>query len=189
MERTIFQSRLLKLFHARNAYLFFSCSLIVVVLFLCCVIYRFQSQQKTIVVPAVVHTPFWISSNDVSDDYLAEMAYFFANLYLNVSPENAVYQRDTLLRYTDPKSYDQLSRMWAGLINRIRKDAISTVFYPSKIKVNHQDLSVQISGQFHTFVGQTKLPIVNRTYELKFNYEFGRLTLKKFQQVERIDHV
>jgi conjugal transfer pilus assembly protein TraE len=50
--------------------------------------------ERTVLIPPEVHKTFWVSGRKVSADYLQEMAYWYAGLALNITPQVADYQKN-----------------------------------------------------------------------------------------------
>ena len=70
---------------------------------------RVDVREKTIVTPPVLEKSFWVHGDDVSPEYLEQMALFFAGLALTYHPDNVDDQVRLFLRYADPLVYGALA--------------------------------------------------------------------------------
>jgi conjugal transfer pilus assembly protein TraE len=182
--RSILQkSRLLQLMEQRNGYLVLACGLILLSLLLTSLSFYLSNRERIVLVPPTIEHSFWVSSNDVSPEYLAEMSTFFAYLRLNVTPESVDEERALLLRYVDPKYYSELNNRLIRERDRIMREHISSSFYPVNIEVDTKALTVRITGDLISSVGSTVLSPERLTYLVKYHYDQGRLWVSEFEEV------
>ncbi len=76
----------------------------------------------------------------------------------------------------------EVARPWA--LKREAKDIqqgdISSVFYVHHYQVNPQTLTVEVSGIERWWFGEKKMSDKTRTYQLKYQWRGGRLTIESF---------
>ena len=123
--------------------------------------------EKTIVVPAKVDEAFSVQGDQLSPSYIEQMARHFSHLLLTYHKQNAQYQFDTVLRYTDPAIYNDMKTRFAMDVERIRRNDIRSVFHPMKIHVKEN--TAMITGELSGFVGEHLVNTHVKTYELRFN--------------------
>lgn len=138
-------------------------------------------EEKTIIVPPELSQSFWIEKGRVSVSYLEEMALFFINLILDVTPSSSGYQRDVLLRYALPNAYSLLKQQLLEEEERLRKENLSTVFRPLQVNVSRSQNLVEIKGDYMGFLGNKKVFEIRQTYHLKVKFQKGRLFLESFK--------
>lgn len=182
MRFSIHNSRVNKLLAQRNGYLVLSAGLLLVCLLLSTMVLRLIGRERTIIVPPVVHSSFWVDHQEVSPEYLAEMTNFFAQLRLTVNPSNAAYQREALLRYTDPSYYGALKNELVAEADHLEASHISLAFYPVNLQVDAKHLVARITGDLQANVGDDPLPAERVSYHIVYRYDQGRLLLKSFSE-------
>lgn len=186
MKFSIAKTHLEKMLAQRNGYMMLSLGLVFVCLVQGILIFVLIGREKIIIVPPDIDKSFWVSSRHVSENYLAEMTRFFVMLRLDVTPERAGIQRETILRYTDPDFYGLLNSQLVQEADRMRDQNISMAFFPSTdIRTNEKKLKAIIEGDLKSWVGDMALPSKHVKYLLSYGYHSGRLFLKSFEEVKR----
>lgn len=185
MEIAQYKSRLQHLIAQRNGYLVLAVTLAVISLVLVICVCRMINRERIVIVPPTVNQAFWVNSQTVSPEYLSQISSFLTQLRLNMTPSNAEYQRETLLRYTDPTYYGELKNELVEEADHLEKTHTSLIFYPVDISVDAHVLTAQISGDFSATVGNVPLPVQRLTYFLRYRYSQGRLWLQSFQEVTK----
>jgi len=102
---------------------------------------------------------------------------------LNVTPDNAQYQHDALLRFADPKYHGAFKSQLASERDYLGEEHISTAFYPTKVSVDVKQLKVIVTGEIHTTVVNEPLTPQSAVYEVLYSYNQGRLLIKSFIEV------
>lgn len=133
---------------------------------------------RTVITPTVIHEEFWVSDQGVSKSYLREMAYYYIQLVMNVTPHNVEYTTDLFLKYVDPSLYPELSAKLSVVSGRIRRDNVSTVYFPSQLDIDEKGLRVIATGHMSTYVGDFKKSEEIRKYLIEFNRHGTRLLVK-----------
>lgn len=184
MKYLLQKTRLQHLMRTRNGYLALASGSLLLNVLLSLVLFCMIGQERVLLVPPNFSKSFWVSASHASPDYLSEMGLFFASLRLNVTPKNAKQQRDTLLRYVEPKQYASLKTRLQEEESRLIQQHVTTAFYPVDVKVNAEKSIVRIIGDMHSFVGDAALPIQRVTYDIHFAHHQGRLLVSSFQEVK-----
>lgn len=177
------KSKLVQLLHQRNAFFCISLALLFIVLLQSLVIYSLSGNWRVVVTPPQINRSFWVDDSHVSPAYLSEMTAFFASLILNMTSENAAFQRDEVLKYTDPTGYGHLKTQLIKNEERLRNESITTAFYPVDIKTDSKMLTANITGDLMTWVGQEMTSTHRRHYEARYTYHDGRLLIQSFREV------
>ena len=138
------------------------------------------SSQRVVIIPASPAKSFWVDGSRVSVEYLEEMALFFAQQILDVSPASAAYQRDVVLRYTDPSYYNALKKRLTEEEARYQGGQLATSFKPVQIKVNEGQFSAEITGDLVSYVGGRMSSSARECYLIRFGYQQGRLLVTQF---------
>ncbi len=188
MEITQYKSRLQNLIAQRNGYLVLAAALALISLILVICVCRMINRERIVIVPPVIQQGFWVNSQTVSPEYLSQISSFLVQLRLNMTPSSAEYQREMLLRYTDPAYYGQLKNELVEEADHLAQTHTSLIFYPVDISVDVSHLTAQISGDFSATVSNMPLPVQRLSYRLSFRYAQGRLWLQSFQEITDKTH-
>jgi conjugal transfer pilus assembly protein TraE len=178
------QSRLQHLIKSRNGYLILAIGSTIINTLLVVFIFFMVGRERIVMVPPEIQKSFWITSGTVSPEYLSEMALFFTSLSFNVSPGSATMQHAILLRYVDPTYYEILKRKLVDVEERIKKEHITTSFYPGEVKVDTKHFIVQVSGDLQYTIGDVQLPLEHVTYQYGFSYKQAQLKITSFPEVK-----
>lgn len=184
MRFSIQRSQLEKIFAQRNGYMMLALGSTLVCVLQMLVVVFLINREKIILVPPTSEKSFWVSAQHVSPEYLSEMTTFFTNLRLNITPESASTQRETLLRYTDPNYYNQLKSQLIQEADHINEQHISVAFFPVNVKVDPQHFKAMIEGDLKSYVGEASLPTKRVNYLVTYRYDAGRLLIKSFEEVK-----
>lgn len=185
MNFSLAHNQLEKIFAQRNGYMMLAIGSIVVCLLQMILIFFLVGRERIVITPPGIEKSFWVSASQVSPEYLSEMTNFFANLRLNVTPDNSAIQRDTLLRYTDPAYYNTLKSQLIHEADKVADQHVSFAFYPVNIKVDSKHFKALIEGDLKSFVGDTSLPTKRVKYMVSYRYDAGRLLVKSFEEVKQ----
>jgi conjugal transfer pilus assembly protein TraE len=188
MQLTHYKSRLQQMLAQRNGYLVLAALLAGVCLLLTVSVCRLIGRERIVITPPVVNQAFWVEARAVSPEYLSQMASFLAQLRLNLTPANAAYQQETLLRYTDPAYYGDLKNELVNEAEQLEKTHTSLIFYPVEVVVDAKQLTAQLTGDLSATVGNDHLPVQRIHYQLQFYYSEGRLWLKSFEEIKNNQH-
>ncbi len=187
--RSIFQkTRIVQLIEQRNGYMVLACGLTVLCLLLVILSFYLSDRERIIITPPLVEHGFWVTNSEVSSQYLADMTTFFMYLRLNVTPESADNQRQSLLRYVYPSDYGAFNTLLISERDRIIAQHISSAFYPVNMQIDAKALSVMITGDLISSVGTTQLSPQRVAYFVKYHYSNGRLLVEQFQEVKPHDN-
>jgi conjugal transfer pilus assembly protein TraE len=185
MNLKIWHSKILKLWQERNGYLILAAGLLMTNLIQLVITFGIRGQWHTVIVPANLSETVWLNQGTVSVSYLAEMTHYFAKLILDITPDSAAFQRETLLKYVEPEYYGFIKNQLIANEERIKKEAIATSFYPIDVKVDQKNLTATVVGDLKTFVGQECTTTTRRSYFVKYRYHYGRLLLQQFNEVKK----
>lgn len=186
MRFSIERSQIDKLFAQRNGYIMLAMGSMLLCLIQLIIIFLLSSREKTILVPPAIGKSFWVSAQQVSPEYLSEMTTFFASLRLNITPESASQQRETLLRYTDPVYHNTLKTQLVQEADHINEQHIAMAFFPVNVKVDSQHFKAIIVGDLKSFAGESALPVRRVSYLVTYRYDAGRLLVKSFEEVNYV---
>jgi len=159
-----------------------SIAVIAIDLMLAIRILTLDTREKTIVIPATVTESFWVKGSQVSPTYLEQMARFYAGLALTYSPSSILEQKKLLLRYTDPAAHGVLDAKLTEDADRVARNKVSEVFYPTQTRVRQQSLEVAITGDLSTYVGQQQTSATSTTFVVKLINRDGQLFVSSFTE-------
>ncbi len=183
MKFFIERSQIEKVLLQRNGYIILAVSSMAVCLVQLILIIVLVGREKIVIVPPTIEKSFWVSAQSVSPEYLSEMTEFFANLRLNITPESAQLQSETILRYTDPQYYDLLKQELVKEADKVSDQHLSVAFFPVNIKVDTKNLKGIITGDITSIVGDERIPSKRVSYLISYRYDNSRLLVKSFEEI------
>lgn len=138
--------------------------------------------EKTILVPPEINRSFWVSGSAVSKEYLEEMAYWYAGLALNISPQIADYQTEMFLKFSAPAEEGRLRAAMGAKSEFLRKNNTATQFSTRTIASDEKAMKVALSGTLITWVADKKAGERNVTFMVGFKYLNGKLYVSDFKE-------
>jgi conjugal transfer pilus assembly protein TraE len=140
--------------------------------------------EKTVLVPPTIDRQFWVSRDQVSREYLEEMAGFLTFLVLNVSPGDVDWKRKVYLSYVAPDAYGDVRAKAEVEADRLRQNNASTTFLIQQLTASERDQSVVVSGRLRRQVAGVDVgEPEHRSYEVNFKYAGGRVSVKAFRDI------
>lgn len=147
--------------------------------------YKSIGSERIVLVPPENKKTVWVDDQNVSNDYLEEMAYYMATQILNTTPETARYQGEKLMNYAAPEERGVLKMKIDENVTKIIAYGASTVFHPNSISIGSgkDALEVAMTGSMSTFIADKRVSEATKTFLIKFSYSSGKLHLKTFKEV------
>lgn len=136
--------------------------------------------QRIEITPFIGSSSYIKSNARVDSDYLSLMAENFIYSRLNVTPETVTREHQSLLRFVDPSSYNNILAQLKKEEDLIKAQKISSSFVISGIKASPEKLMVEINGQLRRFVGLREIEPAEVRYRIHFKYHLGRLAIVSF---------
>jgi type IV conjugative transfer system protein TraE len=122
-------------------------------------------EDKFVLVPQfnIDHQPY-VTTSDFSDSYLFDWADGVIRMVFTVNPESVERRIIDILRITR-KGYGEIKQNLEVWKKRVKKDSISTVFYPKTFKMDRSQSQVKIQGVLYYYFGTDRKPIIEqKTY-------------------------
>jgi len=184
MKLSAYQAEIKKMIDQRNGYLLLSGGLLILCLILSLLIIFLCDREKIILMSPSMGKEVWVSNKNASSEYLSRMTLFLSELALNVTSDNVDYQQELLLRYADSSYYTKLKPELLAISDKIKKEHITTAFFPADIKIDCQHNEAVIVGDLKSYVGDTALPTKRVSYH--FVYRFNAFTplITLFEEVK-----
>jgi len=157
--------------------------MVLLALSLAAAIIKLSGSERIVVVPPVINKSFWIESEKMSAEYLEQMAYYLAQLTLSVTPANARFQLDLLLKHTSPTFYQAMKQANERFLKKVAQESVVTFFTVQKIDTNADQKAVVMTGVQTTFLNGSKLADQPKKFLMQFQYENGRITLSNFKEM------
>ncbi|HQN01033.1 MAG TPA: type IV conjugative transfer system protein TraE [Candidatus Hydrogenedentes bacterium] len=117
----------------------------------------FRENTRVIVVPPTLTEEFWIEKGKASPEYLEQMGVFIATLAGNLSPRNAEYNIEQLLKYIEPSRVSEVKDDLKAQALYIKKNNISQTYYADSASVDIARQVVTIEGQVTRNIGTIKV--------------------------------
>ena len=151
------------------------------------VLQKTLGMEKTVIVPPVIEKSFWVSGNEVSRNYLEQMAYWYAGLALNITPSTGEYQKQLFLHYATPSDIGRLAADMALRLDFLSKNNTSTLFTAQTLNTDEKLMKVAIVGELDTFVGDKRISARRTVFVVGFKYLNGRLYVSEFKETSEQD--
>ena len=142
-----------------------------------------RKETMTILVPFGFSDKITVSSKKPQNDYLEAISRDIIYTLLNLTPTNVDYAEKTVLSYANGSSYGGLKVQMEDLKSSVISKKFNTVFYPSSIYPDNSTLTVVIDGILYTYFGQKEVSRDKKKYEIKYDYNAGRLFIIGFSEI------
>lgn len=143
-----------------------------------------DTTEKIVIVPPTIERPFWVRGSELSPEYLEEMSRYLSTLVLNVTPKSIDANIDIFLRYVAPEAHGDLRTRMAVQAERLKRDDVTTAFYPVGYQTRASTRQVVITGDFVTMVGNKQVSSVRRSWRFDYAFTGGRLWVSEFREVD-----
>lgn len=140
--------------------------------------------EKTIILPPETKQSFWVEGNTFSPIYLEEQALYMVHLLFDVSESNILLQGEILLRYVLPQEHGAFRLKILEDEKRLKRESLSLVLAPQECEVHVDDLTVDVTGDLHGYVGNKRVTTQRETYRIAFGAKKGRLFLKSCEVLQ-----
>lgn len=142
-----------------------------------------NKNERTIIIPATLNRELEFVDNKMSVSYLEEMTAFFANLLLDLTPQNITYKSKQLLKYVEPSSYHTIEKYFLEEVEKHNKYNLATSFTLLEIKVAPETLTAEIRGVLQAKFSETESEQQNVTYKIHYKNSGSRLLITKFMRL------
>ena len=105
-------------------------------------------------------------SPNFSDDYLIDWAAGILGNVLCANPSNIDWKISQLLKIS-VLSYGGLKEHLRLEAEKMKKDKVSTAFYPKSFKVDHAKASIEVTGEFSAQIGKDSADLVEELRALR----------------------
>ena len=146
-----------------------------------------STSERIIVTPATIGQAFWVHGEQVSREYLEQMALFFRDLVLTYQKDNFPGRSALFLEHVDPRAHARLAATLRLEAERIERNSLAQVFHPLSVRVREADRQVAITGNRVPMVGEQLLASQRVTYRLQFTYRDARLFVSEFGETDERD--
>ncbi len=171
------KSALAENFFLRSVTLLLGISLVVTTIMLS------VKSQRILLVPPQITKAFWIERNRVAPEYMEQMGVFVATLVGNLSPTNAEFNVNMLIKhYLDPAHNNpEVVRELLGQAAYIKKNNMTQTFFPSSISVIDPDnMKVRVEGSNIINIGTNRASGEKVSYLIRFNARDYKLYVEEF---------
>lgn len=151
-------------------------------------VFLHQDRDRVTFLPPQIEKGFWVEADQVSRDYLDQMALFVLQLAYNVTPASVDFQNAALLKYAAPEAHGALEKAARLAAERVKRDQISTLFSPRSVLHDKADgMRVVIQGELTTFVTDKASPPRAMTVLVAFRYDGGRTVVISLKETSQDD--
>lgn len=141
------------------------------------------TQREVLLIPDMKGPISFAGSGRYDEEYLSQMATWFAQLTLTYHPSSYDYQVKTLLKYADPSAYGALKAQLLADKETLDRRKYSSVFYPEGVEV--QNGVVGIKGRLQTFVGSREIDNRPAAWRVRFTkLSTGRIAVRELKETD-----
>lgn len=126
-----------------------------------------------------------VSSKRYSDDYLTHWANDILGMLLCVNEDSVDWKTKQVLEITTEAHGGLREKLQEDSL-LIKKDKISTVFYPKKFTVNQSNQTVDVVGEHMSYFGKDSTPVMReKSFRLTWAIRtHGVVLLKDFREIK-----
>ena len=151
-------------------------------------VFLHQDRDRVTFLPPQIEKGFWVEADQISRDYLDQMALFVLQLAYNVTPASVDFQNAALLKFAAPEAHGALEKAGRLAAERVKRDQISTLFSPRSVLHDKADgLRLVIQGELTTFVTDKASPPRAMTVLVAFRYDGGRTVVTSLKETSQDD--
>lgn len=131
-----------------------------------------------------------VTSQGYSDDYFIHWANNIVGMLLCVNEDSVDWKIKNILEIST-EGHGGLREKLKKDAQAIKKDKVSTVFYPKKFIVNQSNQSVDVVGEFLSYFGKDTAPVMTeKSFRLSWAIRtHGVVLLKDFKEKEEEKNV
>lgn len=141
------------------------------------------TQRQVLVFPDMKGPISFDGRGRYNEEYLSQMATWFAQLTLTYHPSSYDYQVRELLKYADPAAYGALRTQLLAEKETLERRKYSSVFYPEGVEV--QNGVVGIRGRLQTYVGSRQIDDRPTAWRVAFTrLSTGRIAVRELKETD-----
>ena len=144
-----------------------------------------KDSVTTILVPVGINEtthPMTVTENHVDQDYLMLVARDLLSLAMNVTPENADFNREMLLQHVSPASFGAINELLTRQAQTLKRLHASSLFSVQSMTVTPESLTVEASGLKRHFIGKTETLREESLVTMRFTMVAGKLQLTELTE-------
>ncbi|MBD3821236.1 MAG: hypothetical protein IE914_03085 [Thiotrichales bacterium] len=113
----------------------------------------------------------FVSDTTASKDYLISLSEDVIQMRFNFSPETVEKNFDRILTMVAPSDFGIMQKFVAKELERVKKNNISSVFYPKEYQIDIENKKVVATGRLINFSGERKVLDEKRSYRIDYKIE------------------
>ena len=180
MEKSVAVFELNKITRQRNLSIIAGVVLLITSLIQTIIIFR--GERSVVLVPSSLSGEVSLSNKRVSSAYLENITRDVMNTLLDVTPDNANYSAEQILKITHPQFYGELKQSLNKRSQEVVSKKITTSFYAKTMVVNSAKNQVFVSGKLATYLGTKMVLEEEKTYSISYEYNNFKLLIVDFHE-------
>ena len=136
-------------------------------------------------VPGLGGDEMAISRTSVSQNYLQLVTRDIVMAWSTTTSRSEKHVRSVLLDYACPEYQGSVSQQIYDRWDEIRRKKLTTVFFPSKMKTNTDELVASSRGLLESWVGKNRTSAEKVEFRIEYRLDGGRICFSKFVGVEK----
>lgn len=127
-----------------------------------------QGRDKIIIVPPKLDKEAWILQNKASPDYLQTMGLFYVTFLANLTPQNAEFNVNLLLKRMPPRAQAQWQSELQAQADNIVKNNARQAFYVNFTQIFEAENAVEVVGTLERYIGNASASRDTVRYRIGF---------------------
>ena len=148
-------------------------------------VFSMEDSQRTLFLPPTVTKEFWVQGDEVSPEYLEDLAMSLSSLALTYNPSNFRARSKRLLRYAAPFAHPELETRFEDEADNVERYRISSVFHVQHATT--RGLRVALLGRLDRNTGTKSMESRRAAFLVEFANIDGTLFLTKLKEVDHAD--
>lgn len=106
-----------------------------------------KKQEKTLVIPMGLHSPYWVGDADADDKYLNYMGRLVASLYQNLTGATVQYQHRILLGMVHPSQFEPMRKKFMNIQKEVQKSPRHAFYFkPIGLQIDRDGQRLILKG-------------------------------------------
>lgn len=127
-----------------------------------------QGRDKIILVPPNLDKEAWLLQNKASPEYLQTMALFYVTFLANLTPQNAEYNMNLLLKRMPPRAQAQWQSELQAQAENIVKNNVRQAFYVNFAEIFPEENAAEVIGTLERYIGNVSASSDTVRYRIGF---------------------
>lgn len=138
-----------------------------------------ENQTKIVLQPVgSKNMDIFVTDNEASKEYLKSLTEDIVSLRFLFTPETVDSKFDRMLSLVHPKDFPEMQKFVVSEAERIKKNNLSSVFYPQSFQMDVENKKVALHGRLINYSGDKRVLDQMKTYRIDYIIQNGTAMLE-----------